>query len=60
MDRFWDFSATPRRLFASVQVGKALSEARPEPRRKIVDLRTPPRDPAHLPPGLVTVGEFPE
>jgi len=43
-----------------VQVGQALSEAGPKPQRKLIDLRTPPRDPARLPPGLVTVGELPE
>jgi hypothetical protein len=43
-----------------VQLAKALSDARPEPRRKLVDLRTPPRDPAHLPPGLVSTGQLPK
>jgi hypothetical protein len=31
-----------------VQVGQALSEAHPAPKRKLVELRTPPRDPSKL------------
>ena len=42
-----------------VQVGEALSEAAPPAKRRLIDLRTPPRDPAHLPPGYVSVGEVP-
>lgn len=34
-----------------VQVGAALSEARPHPRRHFIELRTPPRNPARLVPG---------
>ena len=42
-----------------VQIGAALSDAAPPARRRLIDLRTPPRDPAHLPPGYVSVGESP-
>ncbi len=42
-----------------VQVGNALSAARPEPRRRLIELRTPPRDPGQLAPGYVSVGEVP-
>ncbi len=42
-----------------VQVGAALSNAAPPAKRRLIDLRTPPRDPAHLPPGYVSVGEVP-
>jgi hypothetical protein len=42
-----------------VRVGSALSEAHPEPRRKLVELRTPPRDLARLAPGYVSAGEAP-
>jgi hypothetical protein len=42
-----------------VQIGSALSDAAPPARRRLIDLRTPPRDPAHLPPGYVSVGEIP-
>lgn len=42
-----------------VQIGSALSEARPEPRKKLVDLRTPPRDPSRLAPRYVSAGEVP-
>src|SRR5208282_3137942 len=31
-----------------MQVGQALSDARPEPKRRLVELRTPPRDPARF------------
>ena len=40
-----------------VQVGEALSEAAPLAKRRLIDLRTPPRDPDHLSPGYVSVGE---
>jgi hypothetical protein len=50
----------PQDLWAlRVQVGAVLSAARPEPKRKLIDLRTPPRDPARLAPGYVSVGEAP-
>jgi hypothetical protein len=39
-----------------MRIGQALSEARPEPRRRLVELRTPPQDPARLAPGYATVG----
>ena len=42
-----------------VQVGAALSDAAPPAKRRLIDLRTPPRDPAHLSPGYVSVGEVP-
>jgi hypothetical protein len=42
-----------------VRVGAALSAAHPEPRRKLVDFRTPPRDLARLAPGYVSAGEVP-
>jgi hypothetical protein len=42
-----------------VQVGEALSAARPEPRRTLFELRTPPRNPARLAPGYVSVGQTP-
>jgi hypothetical protein len=42
-----------------VQIGNALSEMKPEPKRKLVDLRTPPRDLSRLAPGYVSVGEVP-
>jgi len=42
-----------------VRVGEALSEAAPPAKRRLIDLRTPPRDPAHLAPGYVSVGEVP-
>jgi hypothetical protein len=35
-----------------VQVGQALSDAHPAPRRKLVELRPPPRDPATLATGM--------
>ena len=50
----------PQELWAlRVQVGAALSEAAPPAKRRLIDLRTPPRDPAHLSPGYVSVGEGP-
>jgi hypothetical protein len=46
----------PQELWAlRVRVGEALSAAAPAPRRRLVDLRAPRRDPPHLPPE--TVGE---
>ena len=42
-----------------VQIGAALSDAAPPAKRRLIDLRTPPRDPSHLPPGYVSVGEVP-
>jgi hypothetical protein len=42
-----------------VQVGSALSEAHPKPRRRLVELRTPPRDPSRLAPRYVSGGEAP-
>ena len=42
-----------------VQVGRGLSDAAPPAKRRLIDLRTPPRDPANLPPGYVSVGEVP-
>lgn len=36
-----------------VRIGQALSDAHPAPKRKLVDLRTPPRDPSKLEPGEV-------
>jgi hypothetical protein len=43
-----------------VQVGAALSDAAPEAKRRLIAFRTPQRDPAHLPPGYVSVGEVPD
>jgi hypothetical protein len=40
-----------------VRLGRVLSDAHPEPRRQLVDLRTPPRDLAHLAPGYVAGAE---
>jgi hypothetical protein len=42
-----------------VQMGAALSAAHPEPRRRLVDLRTPPRDPSTLKADYVVRGEAP-
>ncbi|WP_406695838.1 hypothetical protein V5E97_33060 [Singulisphaera sp. Ch08] len=45
---------TPQALWSlRMQVGQALSDAKPEPQRRLVDLRTSPRDLLHLPPGSV-------
>ena len=47
----------PQDLWAlRVRIGEALSQAHPAPARKLVDFRTPRRDPEHLPPAEVTVG----
>jgi hypothetical protein len=35
------------------RIGQALSQARPAPARKLVEFRTPRRDPEHLPPAYV-------
>ena len=46
---------SPQALWAfRVRLGQALSETHPAPRRKLVDLRTPPRDPSRLAPGHVS------
>jgi hypothetical protein len=51
----------PQDLWAlRVRVGEVLSNARPEPLRRVVDFRTPRRDPAAGAGGYVTVGEFRE
>ncbi|HVS36284.1 MAG TPA: GDSL-type esterase/lipase family protein, partial [Gemmataceae bacterium] len=42
-----------------VQVGAALSDAAPPAKRRLIDLRTPPRDPDHLPPAYVSFGRTP-
>jgi hypothetical protein len=45
---------SPQALWAlRTRVGLALSDAHPEPQRRLNDLRTPPRDLSHLAPGLV-------
>ena len=45
----------PRDAWAlRIRVGQALSDAHPAPRRKLIDLRTPPRDPSTLEPGEVS------
>jgi hypothetical protein len=50
----------PQDLWAlRVQVGQALSDAAPPAKRRLIDLRTPPRDPEHLPPSYVSAGEVP-
>jgi Domain of unknown function (DUF4091) len=47
----------PQDLWAlRVRLGEALSEAHPAPARKLVDFRTPRRDPEHLPPAEVSGG----
>ena len=51
---------TPQELWAlRVRVGRALSDARPAPTRRLVDLRTPPRDPSRLSPRLAATAEIP-
>jgi hypothetical protein len=40
-------------------IGQALSEAAPAPKRRLVELRTPRRDPGQLPPAYVSAGEVP-
>jgi hypothetical protein len=50
----------PRDLYAlRTQVGSALSEAAPTAKRRLIDLRTPPREPTRLAPAYVSVGETP-
>lgn len=43
-----------------LRLGQALSAARPAPRKQLVPLTTPRRDPSRLAPGLVRGGEQPE
>jgi len=43
-----------------VRVGEVLSKARPGPKRRLVDFRTPRRDPSKGAPGYVSVGEVPQ
>lgn len=51
---------TPEALWAlRVRVGMVLSEARPAPTRRLVDLRTPPRDPSRLAPRHAATAEPP-
>ena len=50
----------PQDLWAlRVRVGEALSAAKPEAKRQLIEWRTPPRDPSRLAPGYVSVGELP-
>jgi hypothetical protein len=43
-------SLRPQDLWAlRMQIGETLSQAKPAPRTRLVDFRTPPRDPANLP-----------
>jgi hypothetical protein len=42
-----------------VRVGQVLSDAAPTPKRRLIELRTPPRHPEKLSPGYVSVGEVP-
>jgi Domain of unknown function (DUF4091) len=50
----------PQELWAlRTRVGQVLSAAHPERKSKLVDLRTPRRDPSHGVPGYVSVGEVP-
>jgi hypothetical protein len=42
-----------------VRIGEVLSDAAPAPKRRLIDLRTPPRHPEKLSPGYVSVGEVP-
>jgi hypothetical protein len=49
----------PQDLWAlRVRLGEALSRAHPAPARRLVEFRTPRRDPGHLPPA--EVGEVAE
>jgi hypothetical protein len=43
-----------------LRVGEALSAAAPPAKRRLLELRTPPRHLKHLAPGYVSVGEVPE
>jgi hypothetical protein len=50
----------PQELWAlRVRVGEVLSAAHPERKSKLIDLRTPRRDPSRGAPGYVSVGETP-
>ncbi|MDB5289519.1 MAG: hypothetical protein JWL69_760 [Phycisphaerales bacterium] len=50
----------PQELWAlRTRVGQVLSAAHPKRKSKLVDLRTPRRDPSHGAPGYVSVGEVP-
>lgn len=40
-----------------VRLGEVLSNAAPEPKRRLLELRTPPRHPEKLTPGYVSIGE---
>jgi hypothetical protein len=42
-----------------VQIGTALSAAHPEPRRRVVELKTPPRAPSRLVPRYASGSEAP-
>ena len=42
-----------------VRVGQVLSDAAPAPKRRLIELRTPVRQPEKLAPRYVSVGEFP-
>ena len=42
-----------------VRIGEALSDAAPAPKRRLIELRTPPRHVEKLSPGYVSVGEVP-
>jgi lysophospholipase L1-like esterase len=48
----------PQDLWAlRVRLGKVLSDAKPEPKRRLIEFRTPRRDPAKLEPRYVSGGE---
>ncbi len=50
----------PQNLWAlRTAIGEALSQAHPAPKNKLVDFRTPRRDPDHLPPAEVDGGANP-
>jgi hypothetical protein len=42
-----------------VRLGEVLSDAAPAPKRRLIELRTPPRHPENLAPAYVSVGEVP-
>ncbi len=42
-----------------VRIGEVLSEAAPAPKRRLIELRTPPRHPERIPYRYVSVGEVP-
>jgi hypothetical protein len=51
----------PQDLWAlRVRLGEALSKAKPEAKKHLIDFRPPARDLSHLAPGEVSVGERPE